>query len=154
MQFKLLMGAAMAAVLLCLAPTTQITAAAEPYSIVLPLYDIGYGACFYLCISGSTASCESRVTGDSAETITAEQYLQKQGILWIWSTYDDAEWTETVEAGECTIPSTGATIGYARAIMGNSPEIRAQSLTYYVNSRECCRTLRHSHRNNQQGENL
>lgn len=34
MQFKLLMGAALSAVLLCFLPATQVTAAAEPYSIV------------------------------------------------------------------------------------------------------------------------
>lgn len=116
MQFKLLMGAAIAVILLCLAPTTQITAAAEPYSIVLPLYDIGYGACSDLCISGSTASCESRVTGDSAVTITVEQYLQKQGILWIWSTYDDAKWTKTVDANMLSMSNTksGLTSGKYR----------------------------------------
>lgn len=106
MQFKLLMGAALSAVLLCLAPAKQVTAAAEPYSIVLPLYDIGYGAYSNLCISGSTASCESHVTGDSAVTITVEQYLQKQGILWIWSTYDGAEWTETVNANDISVSNT------------------------------------------------
>ena len=38
--------------------------------------------------------------------ITAEQYLQKQGILWIWSTYDSAEWTKTVYSNVLTVSNT------------------------------------------------
>lgn len=53
MQFKLLMGAALSAVLLCLAPAMRITAAAQPYSIVSPLYEIGGNAWSELCINGS-----------------------------------------------------------------------------------------------------
>ncbi len=39
MQFKFLVGAVLSAAMLCLTPTVQ-AAAAEPYSIVSPLYEI------------------------------------------------------------------------------------------------------------------
>lgn len=106
MQFKLLMGAALSAVLFCFLPAKQITVVAEPYRIVFPLYEIGENAWSELCINGSTASCDSYVDGDSAVMITAEQYLQKQGILWIWSTYDGTEWTETEEASFILMSNT------------------------------------------------
>lgn len=38
--------------------------------------------------------------------ITAEQYLQKQGFLWIWSTYDGAEWTKTVYTNTLSMSNT------------------------------------------------
>lgn len=116
MQFKLLMGAALSAVLLCLAPATQVTAAAEPHSIVFPLYEIGHDARSELCIDGSTASCKSIVYSNDVVKITAKQYLQKQGILWIWSTYDGAEWTETVDSGIISLSNTksGLTSGKYR----------------------------------------
>lgn len=83
--------------LLCFAPATQsVAAAAEPFSIVSPLYEIAGDAQSALNISGSTASCRSIITFSAAVKITAEQYLQKQGFLWIWTTYDGAEWEETV----------------------------------------------------------
>ena len=50
-----------------------------------------------LLTSSKTADCESYVKGNSEVIkITAEQYLRKLGFLWIWTTYDGAEWTETV----------------------------------------------------------
>ena len=116
MQRQKLLGAALAA-LLCITPVTQATAAAaEPYSIVSPLYEIADSAWSYLNLNGSSASCSSNVRKSSAVKITAEQYLQKQGFLWIWSTYDGAEWTKTVNANTISMSNSksGLTSGKYR----------------------------------------
>lgn len=116
MQFKVLMGVVLSAAMLCLTSATQVTAIAEPCSIVSPLYEIEHYAWLELSIDGSTASCKSNATSDSAVTITAEQYLQKQGFLWIWSTYDGAEWTKTVDTNAILMSNTksGLTSGKYR----------------------------------------
>lgn len=116
MQIKLFKSAALSAVLLCLAPTTQITAACESCSIVSPLYEIRHDALSELRFDGLNALCGSRVECNYAVTVTAEQYLQKQGILWTWSTYDGAEWEETVEGSMISISEikSGLTSGKYR----------------------------------------
>jgi len=38
--------------------------------------------------------------------IVAEQYLQKQGFLWIWTTYDGAEWIKTVYSNTLAMSNT------------------------------------------------
>lgn len=116
MQLQKLIGAALAAVL-CITPVTQATAAAaEPYSIVSPLYEIAHDAWSNLGINGTRASCTSDAEGRSAVKITAEQYLQKQGFLWIWSTYDGTEWTKTVNANTISMSNSksGLTSGKYR----------------------------------------
>ena len=70
-----------------------------------------------LSISGTTATCVSRVNGLSGVVkITVNQYLQKQGFLWIWTTYDGAEWTETVSSDSLFVSNTktGLTSGNYR----------------------------------------
>lgn len=91
MQLKPIVGAVLSAALLCVTPVAQTTAAAEPYSIVSPLYEIAGNAWCDLTINSSTANCHSLIDNSNAVKITAEQYLQKQGFLWIWTTYDGAE---------------------------------------------------------------
>lgn len=105
MQFKALVGAALSAVILCLTPTVQ-AAAAEPYSIVSPLYEDNTDAKSLLAISGTSATCRSSCHRDDAVKITAEQYLQKQGFLWIWTTYDGAKWTKTVNTNFISMSNT------------------------------------------------
>lgn len=105
MQFKAIVGAVLSAAMLCLTPTVQ-AAAAEPYSIVSPLYEIAQDTWCSLKLSGSNATCESSATSLNAVKITAEQYLQKQGFLWIWSTYDGAEWTKTVNTNVIAMSNT------------------------------------------------
>lgn len=105
MKLKKIISLALAAVL-CFTPVTQAAAAAEPYSIVSPLYEIADDARSNLNISGSTASCTSIITYSSAVKITAEQYLQKQGFLWIWTTYDGAEWTKTVNDSSIAVANS------------------------------------------------
>ena len=116
MKSKKIIGAALVAAL-CLTPVTQsAAAAAEPYGIVSPLYEIAYDTYVELSINGSTATCKSIANSNSAVKITAEQYLQKQGFLWIWSTYDGAEWTKTVNAPTISMSNTksGLTSGKYR----------------------------------------
>lgn len=49
-----------------------------------------------LSISSGTATCTSTYIGQgSTVEITITQTLEKQGFLWIWSTYA-GEWTKTV----------------------------------------------------------
>lgn len=106
MQLQKLIGAALTA-LLCITPVTQATAAAaEPYSIVSPLYEIAQSAYSGLFVNELTATCKSNTSSNSAVKITAEQYLQKQGFLWTWSTYDGAEWTKTVNANTISMSNS------------------------------------------------
>lgn len=82
--------------LMCFSLPTAVSAQAVSANFVQPYYEMAANATPYLSISGTTATCESRVRGLSGVVkITVEQYLQKQGFLWIWSTYDGAEWTKT-----------------------------------------------------------
>lgn len=105
MQFKALMGAALFAAVIGLTPTVQAMAA-EPYSIVSPLYEIAERESTNLQINGSSAVCKSNILRSNAVKITATQYLQKQGFLWIWTTYDGAEWTKTVNTNVISMSNT------------------------------------------------
>ena len=94
---------------------TQASAAAESYSIFSPLYEIAFDAQSSLHISGSTLSRRSVILSSAAKT-TAERYLRKQGFLWIWSSYDGAEWTKTVNGSSIAAynTKTGLTSGKYR----------------------------------------
>ena len=105
MQFKTIVGAVLSAAMLCLTPTVQATAA-EPYNIVSPLYEIAQDAGGDLSINGSNATCTSNIRQSNAVKITAEQYLQKQGFLWIWGTYDNTTWTKTVYTNTLSMSNT------------------------------------------------
>ncbi len=108
MRLKTLLGTVLSAALLC--TTTPImpstVAAAEHYGCAEPFYEIADNNWTALTISGSKATCKSSVKSGTAVKITGEQYLQKQGFLWIWSTYDNAEWTETVNLNNITMLNT------------------------------------------------
>ena len=87
----------MMTLLLCFSLSVAASAQTVPTGIVQPYYEKAIDATSELYISGTTATCKSTIQGDSDVTkIVAEQYLQKQGFLWIWTTYDGAEWTKTV----------------------------------------------------------
>lgn len=76
-------------------------------SFVQPYYEMANTANSKLTVIGTTAVCESTLRGDTnVVKITAEQYLQKQGFLWIWSTYDGAEWTKTVYSNVLAMSNT------------------------------------------------
>ncbi len=97
----------MLTLLMCFSIPVSASASDVPFGIVQPYYEKAYDAISKLTISGTTAKCESSVKGHSdVVEITAEQYLQKQGFLWIWSTYDGAEWTKTVYTNTLTMSNT------------------------------------------------
>ncbi len=105
MQIKKIVGAALCASALCFTPV-QTAIAAEPYSIIAPLYDIAGNAWCNLRIDASNAYCKSSVDNSSAVKITAVQTLERQGFLWIWSTYDNTTWTKTVYSNTLTMSNT------------------------------------------------
>lgn len=85
------------ALLLCFAAPMKASADTTTFAVVQPFYENAVDIRSELLITGTTATCKSWVQGDpNVVKITATQYLQKQGFLWIWTTYDDAQWTKTV----------------------------------------------------------
>lgn len=98
-------------VLMCLLMcfSLPITASAQTVqtNIAQPYYEKANDAKSTLYINGTTATFQSTVKGNSdVKKITAEQYLQKQGFLWIWSTYDGAEWTKTTYTSTLAMSNT------------------------------------------------
>lgn len=103
--------------LLCFSMPVSVNTYADSFAAVQPYYDKAVNVSSELFINGTTATCESKVTGYSdVVKITATQYLQRQGFLWIWTTYDDAEWTKTVYSNTLVISNTktGLTSGNYR----------------------------------------
>lgn len=93
--------------LMCFSLSVTASAKTVSTSIVQPYYEKAVDAWSNLSISGTTATYKSDVMGDSdVVKIVAEQYLQKQGFLWIWTTYDGAEWTKTVYSNTLTMSNT------------------------------------------------
>ena len=93
--------------LLCF--TFSVTASAEtiPTKTAQPYYEMAFIAESKLSINGTTAICESILRGDpNLIKIVAVQTLEKQGFLWIWDTYDDTEWTNTVYTNPLTMSTT------------------------------------------------
>lgn len=104
-------------VLMCFSLSTAVSAQTIPANFIQPYYEMAADADSDLYISGTTASCTSKVNGFSnVVKITINQYLQKQGFLWIWSTYDGAEWEETEYSSSYTMTNTktGLTSGNYR----------------------------------------
>lgn len=104
-------------ILMCFSLSTAVSAQVIPANFVQPYYEMAANASSDLSISGTTATCVSRVNGLSGVVkITVNQYLQKQGFLWIWTTYDGAEWTETVSSDSLFVSNTktGLTSGNYR----------------------------------------
>ncbi len=110
MWLKRIAVSVLSAVCICTCFSTTASAKTETtYSLVggvSPLYEIAGSEYSELNIIGTTAECISYASGDNAVKITATQYLQKQGFLWIWSTYDGAEWTKTVYSNVLTMSNT------------------------------------------------
>lgn len=93
--------------LLCFSFPMTANAKMVPTNAAQPYYEMASKAESKLSINGTTATCESILRGDTdVVKIVAEQYLQRQGFLWIWSTYDDAEWTKTVYSNALTMSNT------------------------------------------------
>lgn len=95
-----------AAIAASLASPAAYAAAAMPADNgVMPCYDIATSASSTLSFSGSTATCYSGCNG-AAVSITAVQTLQKEGLFWIWSDVDGAEWTKTAKLGSLSMSNT------------------------------------------------
>ncbi len=93
--------------MMCFSLSVTTNAQTVPTSIVQPYYEKAGDAKSNLYINGTTATCKSDVMGNSdVVKITATQYLQKQGFLWIWDTYDDTTWTKTVYSNTLTMSNT------------------------------------------------
>ncbi len=106
MWIKKFVGTVLFACVVCFTPIVPTAQAAEPYGIVTPLYDNTEQCSCDLRISASYAYCTGLANSSKAVKITAEQYLQKQGFLWIWTTYDSAEWTKTKYTNTLTMSNT------------------------------------------------
>ena len=107
----------LAALLMCFSLSVTASASTVSVGIIQPFYEKATNVKSELNINGTTATCESSVRGNSdVIKITADQYLQKQGLLWLWSTYDNAEWSETVNSCSITVSNTktGLTSGKYR----------------------------------------
>ncbi len=97
----------LAVLLLCFSMPVTASASTVPFGIVQPYYEKAVEAVSELSINGTTATCKSSVRGHSdVVEITAVQYLEKQGFLWIWSTYDNTTWTKTVYSNTLTMSNT------------------------------------------------
>lgn len=97
----------LAVLLLCFSLPVKGSANTIPIAVVQPYYDKVVNASSELFINGTTATCESSVQGYSdVVEITAVQTLEKQGFLWIWSTYDNTTWTKTVYSSSLAMSNT------------------------------------------------
>ncbi len=97
----------LAILLLCFSVPVTASASVVPVGVVQPYYEKADMAISELIINETTATCRSLVKGypDVVE-ITAVQYLEKQGFLWIWGTYDDTIWTKTVYSNMLVMSNT------------------------------------------------
>ena len=103
--------------MMCFSLSVTANARIAPPSLVQPYYEKAVETISELSINGTTAVCTSYIKGNSEVVkISAEQYFQKQGFLWIWSTYDGAEWTKTVYTNVLSMSNTksGLTSGKYR----------------------------------------
>lgn len=96
----------LAALLLCFSLPVKASASTVEFATVQPYYEIASKAESKLSINGTTAICESHADGDDVVEITANQYLQRQGLFWAWTTYDDAKWSETVYTNKIDVSNT------------------------------------------------
>lgn len=108
MVFKKILAILFGGMLLC--TNLSVSAYADTtYSFVesevAPAYESAYSVTGSLTISGTTAYCTSSGKGPDIVSITVEQTLQKQGFLWIWSTYG-ARWTKSVNADSIAMSNT------------------------------------------------
>lgn len=104
-------------VLMCFSFSATAYAQTVSMSVAQPYYEITIEARSELFINGTTATCESRITGFSGVVkISAEQYLEKHAGAWFWGTYDNAAWIKTVYSNVLAMSNkkTGLTSGKYR----------------------------------------
>ncbi len=74
---------------------------------VSPLYELADVVDVYISISGTTASCQTKVTvNDGVSSITVVQTLQKHWAFGIYSDVSGASWTKTGNNRTLTVSGT------------------------------------------------
>ena len=107
MKVKLFLSVVLSAIMLCVIPLCQASAVEIGINTIsTPYNETETYSYSELQINNKIATCYSNVKNSRAVKITAEQYLQKQGFLWIWSTYDNAEWKKTVSSNALSMSNT------------------------------------------------
>lgn len=90
MVFKKILAILIGGMVLCTSLSASVYAETTSLSVdsgIAPAYEIAENTISNLSISEKTAFCSSSARSADAISITVEQTLQKQGFLWIWSTY-------------------------------------------------------------------
>lgn len=98
-----------AVIFACAVPCYAETSNVDNFCIsgISPLYELADTANAYLSISGTTASCQTKVTAsDGVSSITVVQTLQKHWAFGIYSDVSGASWTKTVNGRTLTISGT------------------------------------------------
>lgn len=93
----------------CAVPCYAVTADGGNFRIsgISPLYELADTANAYLSISGTTASCQTKVTAsDGVSSITVVQTLQKHWAFGIYSDVSGASWTKTINGRTLTVSGT------------------------------------------------
>lgn len=109
MQFKKILALLLTIVYLCTAFSTSAYAdtVSSISSTIAPAYEMAGNVKGYLSVAGTTATCISQTYGDeTVVSITVEQTLQKHRWLGIWTKYDDASWTSTVNSNYIYMSNT------------------------------------------------
>lgn len=142
MVFKKILAILFGGMLLC--TNLSVSAYADTtYSFVesevAPAYESAYSVTGILTISGTTAYCTSSGKGPDIVSITVEQTLQKQGFLWIWSTYG-ARWTKSVNADSIAMSNTKTGLSSGKYRLKTSLTLtdkygKTETVTVYGDSR-------------------
>ncbi len=94
----------------CLCTGFSMSAYADTVSSIgspaAPAYEIPTNTWGQLIVTGTTATCTSQAVGTDIVSITVEQTLQKHRWLGIWTKYDGASWTSTVNSDHIYMSNT------------------------------------------------
>lgn len=107
-----------------------------------PRYDYTSGKSVTLSVSGTTANCQTDVTGKSTcVKISVVQTLQKQGALWTWSDVIGASWTKTANSRSLTMSNSksGLASGTYRVksvITVTGSDGKTETITAYSDEKE------------------
>lgn len=117
MQLKKFLSAVVAAVCLCSAGGVSVYADNSVSALSLeeeiaPAYDeIAQDVRSSLSISGTSATCTSRVDSDDCVSISVTHTLQKySGWFWAWDDVSDASWSKTVNTNTICFISTKSSL--------------------------------------------
>lgn len=106
---KKIIALILSALMLTAIPTVvSAEAPAATYAIgdIAPYSDYDNNSSSTLSISGTTATCKSKILVNSdVKSIKVEQTLQKKTLIF-WGTYDDTTWTTTISPTTTTVTNT------------------------------------------------